>query len=488
MGLLINAMFLHGYTPNKLLESALISIPKDTRGNLCSLENYRGIALCSALCKLIDNIIIDKYGDTLFTSELQFAFKEGHSTSMCTTVLKEVASYYKSKNTDVYVCMLDASKAFDRVHYGKLFNLLRARKLPAMVIRLLLDMYTRQRMCTSWNGTNSDFFTTQNGVKQGAILSPILFCVYIDELLNRINDSGIGCHVGHTSYAGLGYADDVNMLVPSTRGLQKLLYICEEFANEYNVQFNASKTVCMRIGSNGRTPIRTVTLNGTPVKWKRIIKHLGNIITCDLNDNDDIIFKKGNFISQVNKLNNKFTLVSSLVKANLLQTYCCSWYGCQTWDIESKHVAKMGTEWNKAVRRTLNLPRTTHRNLLPLIVRGRSFIDQLISRTSKFIHAFTGSSNLHIQYIAARARFSTSGALGRNWVRCVSSGYLTPDGCLQLNTDSSHCVNVHQDDSLLLAATAASIRDFLDIRDGVNCIDGFRWEDAVTMLETMCVM
>ena len=58
-------------------------------------------------------------------------------------------------------------------------------------------------------------FHTQNGVKQGGIISPILFCVYVDELLNRVNGSGIGCHVGHLSYAGLGYADDVALLTPS---------------------------------------------------------------------------------------------------------------------------------------------------------------------------------------------------------------------------------------------------------------------------------
>ena len=62
--------------------------------------------------------------------------------------------------------MLDASKAFDRVKYGKLFNLLRDRKLPAMVTRLLLDMTTRQRMSTTWNGSVSVPFHTENGVKR----------------------------------------------------------------------------------------------------------------------------------------------------------------------------------------------------------------------------------------------------------------------------------------------------------------------------------
>ena len=137
----IDAMFSHVFTPNLLLSSVITSIPKDTRGNICTSDNYGGISLCSALCKLIDVIIIDKYGDKLFTSELQFAFKKGHSTNMCTSVVKEVASHYNSQKTDVLLCMLDASQAFDRVHYGKLFELLRIRKIPATVPTTLVVRY-----------------------------------------------------------------------------------------------------------------------------------------------------------------------------------------------------------------------------------------------------------------------------------------------------------------------------------------------------------
>ena len=67
---MINSMFVHGFTPDDLLESVITSIPKDQRGNLCTDDNYRGIALCSALCKVIDLIIIDKYNEKLITSEL----------------------------------------------------------------------------------------------------------------------------------------------------------------------------------------------------------------------------------------------------------------------------------------------------------------------------------------------------------------------------------------------------------------------------------
>ena len=120
--------------------------------------------------------------------------------------------------------------------------------------------------------------------KWSGILSLILFCVYIDELLRRIDSSGLGCHIGHLSYDGVGYADDVGLLAPSIQALQKLLSVCEDFARDYNVLCNANKTRCMRVGSNGEPHTRVVTLNGATVMWKQRINHLGNIITSDLSD------------------------------------------------------------------------------------------------------------------------------------------------------------------------------------------------------------
>ena len=86
-------MLVHGFSFDDLLEAVIVSILKDMKGDSCSDSNYRGIALCSALCKIIDIIILDKYLDRLITSDLQFAFKKEHSTNMCTSILKEVRNY-----------------------------------------------------------------------------------------------------------------------------------------------------------------------------------------------------------------------------------------------------------------------------------------------------------------------------------------------------------------------------------------------------------
>ena len=128
-----------------LLVSILVSNPKDSRASLASSDNYRGIALSSSLGKIIDYILLEKYEDELRTSGLQFAYKHGHSTTMCTSVLKEVIMHYNANGSNVYACLLDASKAFDRVNHGKLFQLLLDKKYLAKFYAFCL-IYTPDNM------------------------------------------------------------------------------------------------------------------------------------------------------------------------------------------------------------------------------------------------------------------------------------------------------------------------------------------------------
>ena len=121
-------------------------------------------------------------------------------------------SFYIKHQSSVYCTFLDASKAFDRVHYCKLFRLLIKRGLPACIVRILINMYTGNQVRVLWAGLASDYFAVRNGVKQGGVISPILFCIYIDDLLKRLSLSGIGCYIGTSFVGALCYVTRVVLL------------------------------------------------------------------------------------------------------------------------------------------------------------------------------------------------------------------------------------------------------------------------------------
>ena len=96
-------------------------------------------------------------------------------------------------------------------------------------------------------GKRSSEFMLTNGTRQGSVLSPILFSVYLDGLLRELRRKQLGCTIGGCWVGALGYADDIILLAPNREVLQIMLRICESYAADHNLVFSTdtSKTKCM---------------------------------------------------------------------------------------------------------------------------------------------------------------------------------------------------------------------------------------------------
>ena len=116
-------------------------IPKNKLKSLNNSKNYRAISLNSVYSKLFDYILLNFIMDDIASSDLQYAYKANFSTSMCSFLVIETIDYYRSKGSNVYAVLLDASSAFDKVQYDKLFKLLIQRKVCNLILRLLINMY-----------------------------------------------------------------------------------------------------------------------------------------------------------------------------------------------------------------------------------------------------------------------------------------------------------------------------------------------------------
>ena len=210
-------MINHGYAPAEFLKSSMLPLPKGARADLSNSDMYRSIAISSLLGKILDNVIIERQQDFLSSSNYQFGFKPKSSTVLCPTMVNETIQYYTEKGgRAVYLLLLDASKAFDKVSYEKLFELLLARNVCPKIVKLLY--YTHQKCHVRWNNKQSDPFSVSNGVKQGSVISPLLFSIYIDNLFSKLKQLGLGCHVGLTYAGAFGYADAIALVSPSIYG------------------------------------------------------------------------------------------------------------------------------------------------------------------------------------------------------------------------------------------------------------------------------
>ena len=135
---LLQANLIHGHISLKLLTCALSPIVKDSNGDIAESKNYRAIAITSLILKIFDLCILILVGHLLSNDELQFGFQKGVSTTQCTFLVQETISYYLRNSSDVFCCLLDFSKAFDKVSFKELFKKLIEREIPFIIIRILI--------------------------------------------------------------------------------------------------------------------------------------------------------------------------------------------------------------------------------------------------------------------------------------------------------------------------------------------------------------
>ena len=339
LSILFSLMLSHCYAPSSFCISTMVPIPKKSSGSMGEITNYRGIALSSLMSKIFDNCIISNQYDSLFTNDLQFAYKAKTSTIHCVSSIFETANYYVSSAGAAHVCMLDASKAFDRVNLLTLFRKLHNRSMCPLFLRFLIHSYCNQKMRVKWNGSLSGTFSASNGVKQGGVLSPLLFTVYLDQLILALKESGIGCHLNGMFVGAFIYADDVTLLAPTSMALKAMLSICTDFAASHNLLFNASKTKCMYFNDAGSQLQNTAKFMGRPIEYVDCTDILGVSVTSRIKERN-VNSSVQKFYCRVNSVLYDFKDIPCDVKAKLLDSYCLDVYGSQLWNY-SKHDVDM---------------------------------------------------------------------------------------------------------------------------------------------------
>ena len=145
-----------------------------------------------------------------------------------------------------------------------------------MPLRLLSNELIGQYTCVRWGSTHSEFFPIGNGVKQGGILSPLLFNVYMDNLNLQLHRQSIGCSVGSTVENHMLYADDVVLFAPSAKGLQKLLDFSHTYSCNHDIEFNPSKSCVMYIDSRKAGNAQIMTIGGKILNVVTSFSYLGH--------------------------------------------------------------------------------------------------------------------------------------------------------------------------------------------------------------------
>ena len=419
---MIRAFLIHGHVSNILLISTIVPLIKNKLGNTESSDNYRSIALSSVILKIYDWVVISLFGDRLGLDDLQFSYQKNCSTNMCTWLVVEGINHFRRNNTDVFSCFMDMKKAFDMVRHSTLFKKLIERNVPPIYLRLLLIMYISQSAKVKWNGSLSDAFSILNGVKQGAVLSAILFCIYIDGLIKEVRRNQDGCWVMDAFIGIIVYADDIALLSPSIDGLQKMIDTCSAYAKIHNLSFSTdkdpkkSKTKCIAFQQTKRD-LRQINLNGELLPWVDSVKHLGTTITntsgcCRLDQ--DLMEKRAAYIAKNNELIQEFYYAHSNTRIWINNIYNTSFYGAPLWNMFSRNFEKLEKSWNTSVRMMLSLPRNTHRYFIEPLSGTQHIIKSIWNRFLRFIDNIANGKKKTLKIMLDIVKLDTRSVTGNN--------------------------------------------------------------------------
>lgn len=417
---LFKSYLVHGHISKCLLLSTIVPLVKDKLGDLHSSGNYRSIALGSLILKILDWVLILICEDKLTFDDLQFSYQANCSTNMCTWMAVETIDHFLRNGSDVFTSVMDMKKAFDNVKHSKLFNKVLEREIPSVYVRLLMVIYKNQNLVVDWNGGKSYTFGMRNGVKQGAILSALLYNIYVDEMFTRLRKNKIGCWIDGTYLGIFGYADDIFLISPTVDGLQSMISTCEEYGTEHGLTFSTdsdprkSKTKCLAFLRKQRE-LQPLKLNDKPLPWVDTVVHLGNKIS-NLKKGMclDIMQKRAIYISKNNELMQElyFAHPRTLVKVNNI--YNSYFYGSTLWDLQSKEVDMILKSWNVSQRVMHRLDRKTHKYLIEPISETKHIMFHLHKRFINFINSIRSSKKLALRNLFSSLKNDCQSVTGRN--------------------------------------------------------------------------
>ena len=337
---LFKLMLRFEYIPDAFGVGLTIPIPK-ANGNVkpVTCDDFRGITLSPIISKVFEKCLLQSLNQYLLTSVRQFGFKKNTSCAHAIFVVRKTVEYFTQNDSTVNMCAIDLCKAYDKVNNHALFLKLMDRNIPRKILLTLHCWYSKVYVVVKWKMSLSHAVKLNAGVRQGGILSPYLFAVFVNNVLEKLSKCKLGCHVKSICCNALMYADDLLLLSISMTDLRAMVNICNDEFDELDLKINFKKSCGLRIGKHHNRSVSPIIIDNQIMHWKQEMHYLGVVLKSAKTFNISVQNLRQNFFRALNGIIGKIgTKASACVTLSLVQSFCLPilMYGIEALEINTK--------------------------------------------------------------------------------------------------------------------------------------------------------
>ena len=277
---LFHTCFITSKIPAMWKQGIINPIPKCTTSDPRDPYNYRGITITCAMYKLYCSILnerLTKWADSLNVLEdEQNGFRKNRSCLDHLYTLTNIIESRKLRRQNTFVAYVDFSKAYDRLHRDLLWYKLRKMGLHGNLLDALKSLYSGVSGSVRLNGHMSEWFNINTGLKQGCVISPLLFNLYVNDIAQNIKSLDKGININNTQVSILQYADDIALIAANEIDLQCMLNCLGTWCTKYKMAVNMTKTqiVHYRTPSIQQTSF-TFKIHNSVLEVSNTYKYLG---------------------------------------------------------------------------------------------------------------------------------------------------------------------------------------------------------------------
>ena len=355
---LLNVCWATTSVPVDWKRGVIIALPK--RGDLTKCDNWRGITLLSVPGKVLSIVLLNRLRHAVdeHLREQQAGFRSGRSCIEQIFVLRQVIEQTLEYQRRLALNFIDFTKAFDSIHRDTLWQIARSYGIPTHFIDLFRSLYQRSECCVRTDEGETNFFAIGTGVRQGCILSPMLFLLVIDFVCrNAIDRKQLGISWAGGLLADLDFADDVVLIAPTQPALKNLTTALEQQAANAGLRINVQKSKIVRVGYARTTA--PMSINGQRVEEVSEFTYLGSVIAADGDTTRDVTCRIGKATATFQRLRPIWnsTALSTPVKLRILSATVIptAIYASEAWKMTTTIARKIDRFHLRCLRRIMKI-------------------------------------------------------------------------------------------------------------------------------------